>query len=142
MKLIKQNYKILTKINSKQLLKDIELCGRTAYKSENKITNLSYINFIKMIIKKNHLSVIEHEKITIKFIVDRGISHELVRHRLASFTQESTRYCNYSNDKFGNSITFIDLTDFLDVNQYSIWKNSLLLAEISYKNMIKAGVKP
>ena len=61
MKLIKQNYKILTKINSKQLLKDIELCGRTAYKSENKITNLSYINFIKMIIKKNHLSVIEHE---------------------------------------------------------------------------------
>ena len=88
-------------------LKNIERAGRVAYKSEEKMSDTSYVQFIEKIIKSGHDSVLEHEKLSVKFIVDRGISHELVRHRLASYTQESTRYCNYSQDKFGGEITVI-----------------------------------
>lgn len=107
MKLIKPSYEILTNINSKKILESIEIAGRTCYKSEDKITKTSAKKFIEMILKRGHESVIEHQSITVKFICDRGVSHEIVRHRLCSFSQESTRYCNYSKDKFGEEITFI-----------------------------------
>lgn len=107
MKLIRASYQILSKIDGKEILKNIELAGRTCYKSEDKMTEESSEKFIEMLIKRGHESVLEHEKITIRFIVDRGVSHELVRHRIASFSQESTRYCNYSKDKFDNQLTFI-----------------------------------
>lgn len=90
-------------IDSPRVMKNIEWAGRTAYKSEDKITEDSYDAFIRRIIKSGHESVLEHEKITVKFVVDRGVSHELVRHRLASYTQESTRYCDYS----GGHVTYI-----------------------------------
>lgn len=86
------------------ILKEIEECGRTAYKSENQITDESAERMIQRLIRDGHESVLEHVSMRVKFIVDRGVSHELVRHRLGSFTQESTRYCNYSKDKFGNEI--------------------------------------
>lgn len=73
----------------------LERCGRTAYKSEPKITNESYKKFLKMILTRRHESVIEHASMSVRFICDRGVTHELVRHRLVSYTQESTRYCNY-----------------------------------------------
>jgi thymidylate synthase (FAD) len=107
MKLIKPSYEILSTIDGNQILKDIELAGRTCYKSEDKITEDSAQQFVRMILGKAHESVIEHKSVTVKFICDRGVSHEIVRHRLASFSQESTRYCNYSKDKFGNELTFI-----------------------------------
>ncbi len=77
------------------MLKRIELAGRTCYKSEDRITEDSALKFVKAILTRNHESVIEHESISVRFICDRGVSHEIVRHRLASYSQESTRYVNY-----------------------------------------------
>jgi thymidylate synthase (FAD) len=107
MKIINASYEILTPINGEQILKDIEKIGRTCYKSENLITEDSSKIFVRNLIKCGHEAMLEHNNITVRFICDRGVSHELVRHRLASFAQESTRYCNYSKDKFGNELTFI-----------------------------------
>ena len=107
MKLIKPSFRIISEIDGRDILRRIENAGRTCYKSENRITETSSVEFVKMIIKNGHESVLEHQSISVKIICDRGVSHELVRHRIASFSQESTRYCNYSKDKFSNQITFI-----------------------------------
>jgi len=111
MRLIKPYYKIETPIdgeNRVRILKTIEAAARTCYKSEGVITETSYSDFVrKMVQVKKHESVIEHSSFTIRFIIDRGISHELVRHRLAAFSQESTRYVNYSGDKTGGHCQFI-----------------------------------
>lgn len=103
MYLIKPSYEILTEINPQTILKILELAGRVCWKSEDKITDDSAIKFCKMILNKNHESVIEHMSLSVRFIVCRGFTHELVRHRLASFSQESTRYCNYNK----KGMTFI-----------------------------------
>jgi thymidylate synthase (FAD) len=97
----------MTALDSVQILKNIEAAGRTCYKSEDHITEDSAAKFVRMIANRGHESVLEHQSLTVKFICDRGVSHEIVRHRLASFSQESTRYCNYSKDKFYNQIAFI-----------------------------------
>ena len=102
------SFEILTPINRDEVLRRIELAGRTCYKSEDLITPESAAKFVKMIVGREHLSVIEHCIVTVKFIIPRGVSHEMVRHRIASYSQESTRYCNYSKTKFGNEITVID----------------------------------
>lgn len=107
MKIIKPSVEILSKIDGIEILKLLEKAGRTCYKSENKITNESALDFIKMLIDRGHEAMIEHYNITIKFICDRGVTHEIVRHRLASYAQESTRYCDYTKDKFGSQITYI-----------------------------------
>jgi len=108
MKLINPYFEILSKVDGEEILKSIEIAGRTCYKSEDKITEDSAKKFVQMILhERHHESVIEHEKVTVKVVCDRGVSHEIVRHRLASYSQESTRYCNYSIDKFDNQITFI-----------------------------------
>lgn len=107
MKLIKPSTQILSKLDGFEILRNLEIAGRTCYKSEDKMTDESTKQFVKMLLARGHESVLEHEKVTVKFICDRGVSHELVRHRIASFSQESTRYCNYSKDKFGNEITYI-----------------------------------
>jgi len=106
MKLIKPYFEI-EPFNASLMMRNIEKAGRTCYKSEDKITNDSADKFVEMLLSKGHESVIEHEKITVRIICDRGVSHELVRHRIASFSQESTRYCNYSKDKYDNEIIFI-----------------------------------
>ena len=102
MKVINPSFEIMGNINPIVILKNIESYGRVCYKSEGLITEDSAIPFIRRILKSGHESVIEHEKITVKIICDRGVTHEIVRHRIASYSQESTRYCNYSKDKFGN----------------------------------------
>ena len=107
MKIIKPYYEIIDPIDGEAILRKIELCGRTCYKSEDRITEDSARKFVSGIIKSGHHSVIEHVNITVRFVCDRGISHELVRHRLAGYSQESSRYCNYSKDKFDNQITVI-----------------------------------
>lgn len=142
MKLIKPSYKILSDIDSDRILKAIEVAGRTCYKSENKITSDSAKEFVRKIVKSGHESVIEHQSLSIRFVCDRGVSHELVRHRLASFSQESTRYCNYSNDKFHNELTFVDIKQFMNDNQYDDWKNAMEVAENMYLNQIQLGCSP
>jgi len=150
MKLVKPSYEILSDLNTEYLLKLIELAGRTCYKSEDKITEESAKTFIKMILGRHHESVIEHASMTVKFIIDRGVSHELVRHRLASFSQESTRYCNYSKNKFDNQLTFIipcwlDLTDWDGIitvpsdDPKMIWLRVMSRAEIDYNKLTEAG---
>jgi len=140
-KIIQPSFEILTKINGEEILKLIELAGRVCYKSEDKINEESAEKFVKSIINRGHLSVIEHASISVRIICDRGVSHELVRHRLASYSQESTRYCNYSQEKFGNELTFIDPSHSFGwknkegevlTNIYKIWKEAMLNAETSY----------
>ena len=116
MKLIKASYEILTPINGDEILRTLEIAGRTCYKSEDKITPESAKKFVATLIKSGHHSVIEHNSFSVRFIVDRGVSHEIVRHRLASFSQESTRYCNYSKDKFEGELIFI-IPCWLDLNE-------------------------
>ena len=94
-KFIEPSYKISMPDIGLEMLKHIELAGRTCYKSEDKITKNTTEAFIRMIIKRGHESVLEHASFSVRFVCDRGISHELVRHRLASFSQESTRYVGY-----------------------------------------------
>lgn len=124
------------------IMRKIEHYGRVAYKSEDKITGDSAERFVKMLIKLGHESVLEHVSISCKFIVDRGVSHELVRHRIASFTQESTRYCNYQGEKFGGEITVIQPTDLNYDQLIGPWKEAMLHAEDAYMKLINAGVSP
>lgn len=124
------------------LEKVIEAAGRTCYKSEDKITRGSASAFIEKIKNFKHESVLEHGSITVRFIVDRGVSHELVRHRLASFSQESTRYCNYGKDKFGNEITVIDIRGgfpMMSDKLYKDWANACAGAELNYLNLLAEG---
>lgn len=143
MKIINASYEILTDITGNEL-KDIEYAGRTCYKSEDKITNNSAKKFVKTLIKNSHEAMLEHSHLSVKFICDRGVSHELVRHRLASFAQESTRYCNYSQVKFGNELTFIRPCFFTDLrgDDYEIWRTTMAVAEDSYFTMLKNGCTP
>ncbi len=143
MKVINAGYEILDEINGKEMLKNIERIGRVCYKSEEKITDDSAEKFIETIIRSGHESVIEHEKISVRFICDRGVSHEIVRHRIASFSQESTRYCNYYKDKFGKELTLIKPL-FWEENseEYELWLQTMQTIEKAYNRMIEMGVKP
>lgn len=152
--LIKPSYEILSEIDRNKVLQLLELSGRVCYKSEDKITEDSCVKFVEKIQSRNHLSVIEHCSITVKFIIDRGVSHELVRHRLCSFSQESTRYCNYHKDKFGKQVTFI-LPPWVQIppgEYYRIedlhhdpdyaWYESLRIAEHYYFCLLEHGWTP
>ncbi|MBQ8511352.1 MAG: FAD-dependent thymidylate synthase, partial [Clostridia bacterium] len=108
MRIIKPSVEILTPLDGKTVLQHIEMCGRTCYKSEGLITPDSCYTFVRGIIERGHESVLEHVSVTARLICDRGVSHEIVRHRLASYSQESTRYCNYAKDKFDGEITVIE----------------------------------
>lgn len=123
-------------------VKSIERYGRICYKSEDKITDDSATVFIEKILANGHHSVIEHEKISLIVICDRGVSHEIVRHRIGSYSQESTRYCNYSKDKFNNEITVIMPFFFKDHMTFSIWQDACLAAEQAYFMLLDRGVLP
>lgn len=104
MKIIKQSWSFHVPVVGADLLRSIESAGRTCYKSEEKVDTE---NFIRLIIARGHESVLEHGNASVRIVTDRGVTHELVRHRIASYSQESTRYCNYASDRFGNQVTFI-----------------------------------
>lgn len=143
MKVVNPSFEILGDVDGMQILKNIELAGRVCYKSENKITNESAIEFVKSIIKRGHEAVIEHEKLTFRIICDRGVSHEIVRHRLASYCQESTRYCNYSLDKFDNNITFVKPVFYkMDSEEYLIWEETCEETEKAYNKLLSMGSTP
>lgn len=141
--LIESSFKILDDINGMDMLKNIERAGRVCYKSEERISNDSGEKFVRNIIKLQHESVLEHEKISVSIVCDRGVTHEIVRHRLASYSQESTRYCNYSQDKFGNQITFVKPSFWNeDEEKYIIWKDMMQTAEDNYLKLLEKGAKP
>lgn len=143
MKIISPSFEIMENISPNEILKKLESYGRVCYKSEGQIAENSADTFLRRILKSGHESVIEHEKITVKIICDRGVSHEIVRHRIASYSQESTRYCNYSKEKFGKELTFIKPV-FWSVNsqEYEIWKNQMQEIENSYLKLIQLGTPP
>jgi len=135
--------------------KMIERAGRVCYKSEDLITDESSAKFIQNIIKRGHEAVLEHASASLLFICDRGVTHELVRHRLVGYCQESTRYCNYSKDKFGNELTYIDpcFWNELDISNLpdscyednpkrKLWEETLQMIEKNYLRLINLGATP
>ena len=142
MKIIEPYFEILNMASADEIYRHLELAARTCYKSEEKITKDSAKAFLTRLIKSGHESVIEHISISVRIICDRGVSHELVRHRLCSFSQESTRYANYSNEKFGSEITVIKPIFWNeDAAQYHQWKSAMAACESAYLALIDSGAK-
>lgn len=144
MEIVEQSVVLLTKTDPKDILDSIESAARVSYKSSKAETEEGQANFIRSLIKKGHESVLEHESLSYLITCDRGISHELVRHRLASYTQESTRYCNYSKGKFGKQISLILPTGLMEMyneNAYHAWRLGCESAEIAYFMMLENGVQ-
>ena len=141
--IVKPSFEILTPIDTDFVLRHIERCGRTCYQSFDKMDETSHIRFLKHIVSRHHESVIEHFSVSVKLITDRAIANELVRHRLASYSQESTRYCCYSKDKFGNEISVIKPI-MLEENSvaYKIWWDEMQHIEQSYFKMLDEGSTP
>ena len=143
MNIVEPSYKILSNVDGMELLRQIEYCARTCYQSYNKQTDNSCVNFVKMLIGRNHEACLEHASLSIKFIVDRAIQNEIVRHRIASFCCESTRYCCYAKDKFNNEITVIKPLFFeKDTLEYNLWRQSMETSEKIYLALIAKGCKP
>ena len=147
MKIISQYAEILgcdgQPLDGWALLRHIEQCGRVCYKSEDKITESSAPSFVQKLISRGHESVLEHASFTVRFVTDRGVTHEIVRHRIASYSQESTRYCNYANDQFGGEITVIKPVFVPEESaRYAAWQQTCEAAEQGYMRMIKAGATP
>lgn len=168
MKIVKAKTEILSRLDEtsrKGIYQQIELAGRTCYKSEEKITAESAAKFVKKVVENGHEAMLEHASLSVRFTVDRGVSHEIVRHRLFSFAQESTRYCNYSKAQYGKEITVIEPCWFKEIGeamkeeirskpasalrlsyrfsmreiQYGAWYNAMKAAEIAYFTMLTAG---
>lgn len=132
-----------TEIDGMEILKQIERIGRTCYKSEDRITDDSAVKFVKMLVDNGHEAMIEHAYVSVRIICDRGVSHEIVRHRMASYAQESTRYCNYSKDKFGNEITVIEPNFWADKPECKeVWEKAMKQAEEAYMKLIELGATP
>ena len=115
--------------------KQIEAAGRTCYKSEYRITEDSARKFSAQMRARGHHAMIEHASASFRIVTDRGISHEIVRHRLASYAQESTRYCNYSGDRFGGECSFITPPG-LTVEQTAYWAEACIEAERKYFQLL------
>lgn len=150
MNIIQPKVEFITPINREAILKRIEEIGRTCYKSEDRITEESSPNFVEMLVNRGHEAMIEHINVTIKFTTNRGVTHEMVRHRIASYAQESTRYVNYSKDKNGNGINVLDIAtgfnyDLDDINdkaKYVVWQQAMKSAEATYLKLIELGATP
>lgn len=147
MKIINPSYEILTPISEGGVaeLQAIERAARTCYRSEDKATpdGESAKKMAAMLIKRGHEAMLEHGQLSVRFVCDRGISHELVRHRLAAFAQSSTRWCNYSGGKFGNEITVIKPCFFREgTPAYEIWADACACCEESYFALLAEGRKP
>ncbi len=125
--------------DGKEIMKRIERACRTCYRSEDKMTDDSYKNLLKNCINRGHESVLEHEKITVRIYNDIGSYKDLTRHRFASFSVESTRYCSYDKDKYGNEITFMDPVYMEDENMRAIWKQTMQEIENAYIKMKELG---
>lgn len=126
-----------------EILRRIERAGRTCYKSEDRITDTSAREFVAMLVKRGHFAMLEHGGyVGVRIICDRGVTHEIVRHRIASYAQESTRFCNYSKAKFGSEVTFVDARPHLPEEAHTQWLGALADAEQQYLALLGRGVKP
>lgn len=137
MKIIRQSHKIIS--IPENILQTIESIGRTCYKSEDKITETSAEGFVNKLINNKHYAMIEFGDIIVKFITNRGITHELVRHRLCSFAQESTRYVRYDGEMEFIEPVWIGISSY---DQTQLFRNSLLYAEKVYQELLSLGWKP
>lgn len=150
MKIIPPSHTFLSEPDGTALLQRLERTGRICYKSEGKITETSYAPFLRSLLQRGHESVIEHASLSVLIVCDRGVSHEIVRHRIASYSQESTRYCNYTQDRFGSQLLCIDiatgfrydLDDPADRKKYELWTAAMESAERFYFQLIEAGARP
>lgn len=150
MQLVKPSFEIKWHMSRQETLELLEWAGRTCYKSQERIGPGTAEKFVRMIRSREHDSVIEHVSATVKFVIDRGVSHELVRHRLASYSQESTRFCDYE----GGHVTFV-IPPWVDIEpgifelvsgtrnaEAVTWARHMLHCEIAYKELREAGWKP
>ena len=143
MRVIKAHAELVGDLDGAEVMARLERAGRVCYKSEGNISDGSAEQFIGNIIRRGHESVIEHVSVTMHLICDRGVSHEIVRHRLASYSQESTRYCNYASGKFGNELTFIEPCYWSEGSrEYGLWLEAMESAERFYLEMLAVGAKP
>lgn len=140
MKICEQYSEILNPITEEAMLGQIELAARNCYKSEDKITEYSAPILVSKLIASGHDAMLEHASVTVRFVTDRGITHEIVRHRMASYAQESTRYCTYTKDSFGNEITVIQPYGIEEGSrEYICWKRACSVAEEEYINLVLYG---
>ena len=143
MKIIEASVELVEDFDAAAVMKKLERAGRVCYKSEGNIKADSAEKFIRGIIKRGHESVIEHASVSFKIICDRGVTHELVRHRLASYSQESSRFCDYSAGKFGGELTFIKPCFWSDDDEnFLLWKETMAQLEKNYLAMRANGAKP
>lgn len=143
MKRVEPSFEILFQEDKVSIYKKIELIGRTCYLSWDKTQPESYIRFMEMVMKRRHYALLEHINVSVRWVVDRGLANEMVRHRLASFAQESTIFCNYNQEKFDNQIAVIYPKEIGD-NLYAAdaWQRACEQAEQSYMTMVKHGMPP
>ena len=143
MKILKPSVEFMTPVDGAAILEQVERAGRVCYKSEHRIGEGTAETFVRNLIKRGHEAVLEHAGLTVKFICDRGVSHEIVRHRMASYCQESTRYCNYANDVFGGEMTVIEPV-YLEpyTKGHELWWAACKAAEDAYFALLDWGCTP
>lgn len=143
MKIISPSFQILSCPDGDSILRMIEKIGRTCYKSEDRITSHSAPEFVRRLVRSGHHSVLEHISISVLFVCDRGVSHELVRHRIAAYSQESTRYVNYSKEKYGQGLTVIRPFFWPEGSKaFETWRMAMEEAERRYLELIRLGARP
>lgn len=128
--------------DGKKIMKNIERACRTCYRSENLISDESYKNLLKNCLNRGHESILEHEKISVRICADIGTYKDLTRHRFASFSIESTRYCNYGKDKFDNEIKFIEPCNMDGKELFNEWYSACTEIEQRYLKMVELGATP
>jgi thymidylate synthase (FAD) len=143
-RIVEPSFSFESEVDRDRILRHIERAGRTCYKSEGKIGEGTAAAFVKSLVKRGHESVLEHVSLTVRVVCDRGVSHEIVRHRIASYSQESTRYCNYADDKFGGSVSFIRPFFWNDGTPGSkekmrIWTEAMQASEDAYLALLEKG---
>lgn len=126
--------------NEISILKKIEKCGRTCYKSEDKITDDSCIRFVRGLLSSRHESVIEHHNVSVKFITNRGVTHEIVRHRLNAFSQSSTRYCRYNDSNM--EFIYPEWWDRSDQKQKLLFIDACKASSMFYTKLLDSGWRP
>lgn len=141
MRIVEPSAVIHWELTPEQMLAKLERAGRTAWKSEEKIGQGRSAAFVQMLLERGHLSVLEHVSVSATVVCDRGISHELVRHRIASYTQESTRFCNYAADRFGHEITVIEPSGLPSPGARDDWAHACQAAEGAYFSLLAQGAR-
>lgn len=138
MKTVNQTVEIVTHVPPDKILAHLERCARICYQSDTGEAE----KLVRRLIRDGHESTIEHISITAIIVTDRGVTHEMVRHRLASYSQESSRYCNYSKCKFGGEISVICPPGLDDPDAYAVWDDAMRHAEAAYMRLLRDGVPP